>query len=110
MIEATYLFCKLIVYPGSEAFSNVGITTSKSVTVKSDPAGGRAPSHTPVTVDTPTSVKLVAETVDTLLYVIVLNPGLEYCTTSPTFTNDLKSETLGLVAVLNPVVPGVIVN
>ena len=91
-----------------DAFSNDGITTSKSTTVRSDPT--RPPSQTPITVDTPTTVKLVAETFDTLLYVIVLNPGLEYCTTSPTFISDLKSETLGLVTVLTPVVPDVIVN
>ena len=91
-----------------DAFSNDGIATSKSTTVRSDPT--RPPSQTPITVDTPTTVNLVAETFDTLLYVIVLNPGLEYCTTSPTFTSDLKSETLGLVTVLTPVVPEVIVN
>ena len=93
-----------------DASSNDEIATSKSTTVKSDPPEGRPPSHTPVTVVTPTTVNLVAEIVNTLLYVTVLNPGLEYCTISPTFTNDLKSETLGLVTVLTPEVPGVIVN
>ena len=89
---------RLIVFPGSPAFSKTPEITAKSVTLIVLLV--RNPSHTPTTFGTVANVASLTATALTLLKVGRDPPGLENLTISPTFKSCLKSPTDGEVTLL----------